>query len=112
VEFYELNRKAYKYLFTGIYIYQLENWFKLFKKSQFLIIRSEDFFKNPKKFINKVFTFLGLPEYSINSSTIFNKEPSIPMDKNTRRWLEEFYNPFNEKLFHLLERDFGWNNSN
>jgi len=111
-KFYESNLKAHLYLIKGIYVYHLENWFKFFKKSQFLIIKSEDFFKNPKKFTNDVFTYLGLPEYSINSSTIFNEEMNIPMDKSTQKWLEEFYKPFNKQLFHLLERDFGWNNSN
>jgi len=76
-----------------------------------LIIKSEDFFKNPEKFTNDVFTFLGLPECSIDSSTIFNEEMNIPMDQSTQKWLEEFFKPFNKQLFHLLERDFGWKNS-
>ena len=96
----------------GIYIYQIENWFKFFKKSQILIIKSEDFFKNPAKFTNDVFTFLGLSDYSINSNTIFQKETNVPMDKSTQKWLEEFYKPFNEQLYQLLGRDFNWNNSN
>ena len=52
-EFTYENYKKFKegplnpYLMKSIYVKQIKKWFRYFSKNQILIIKSEDFFKNP-----------------------------------------------------------------
>jgi radical SAM protein with 4Fe4S-binding SPASM domain len=96
------------YLARGIYIHQLNRWLDYFPLEQFLILKSEDFFKNPGKTMDRVFTFLGLEPHAI---TFFNKKNSYdypPMNSAVRPKLLEYFRPFNRQLYHLLGVDYNW----
>jgi len=43
----------------GYYDKQLKHWFDLFPRDQFLILKSEDFFKNPRATLNSTQDFIG-----------------------------------------------------
>ena len=52
--------------------------------------------------------FLGLPLFDPPVTRPAGKVAYEPMDPTTRRRLQEFFAPHNERLYDLLGTDFGW----
>ena len=91
------------------YIDLISKWLEFFPKEQFLFLKSEDFYHDPDKIYNQVLKFLDLPEYHLNNYGITRKgKYKKQMNSDTRENLKNFFEPFNQKLYHLLERDFKW----
>ena len=99
----------YSSIARGIYADQLEEWFKYYDKKQFLFLSTEDFHKNTQHTLDQVFNFLGLNPFKIDNPKRHNvgnyKEK---MNEETRKSLIEYFKPHNERLYKLLQRDFGW----
>ncbi|XP_078420954.1 carbohydrate sulfotransferase 15-like [Cetorhinus maximus] len=100
----------------GLYAVFLWDWYAVYNRNQFLILRLEEHAANLKKSMHRVFGFLSLGNLTeqqeaaiINnpaSNTRRPKDKSLgPMLPETRRILEDFYRPFNEKLSMLLNDD-------
>jgi len=114
-----LKNKNSEYIQKGIYWKQLERWFRFFAQKQFLIIRSEDFFANPKLIITQCFKFLSLKPYDISRKAITYWDPRREYLTSRRtyerpppriiNWLRNFYAPHNARLEKLLNRKFDWN---
>jgi len=98
------------YISRGLYEQQLKKWFEFFPKKNLFFVLSEDLFKNPEEELNKLFKFLSLPEYRLKEYKKFresaNKSGNI--DAECRKMLKEYYEPFNQKLYELLDRDLKW----
>jgi Sulfotransferase domain len=63
--YYSFNHQHYTYLSRGIYVDQLQSWFNLFPREQFLILKSEDLYANPAQVLNKVLEFLEVSPYQL-----------------------------------------------
>jgi len=100
----------YSYLARGVYVDQLERWMNVFPREQFLILRSEDLYANPKVALQSVFAFLRLPTCDINTSEQHNRQDYAAMNPATRARLREYFAPHNARLYRFLNRDFGWEN--
>jgi len=100
----------YSYLSRGIYLDQLQNWYRTFRSEQLLILRSEDLFADPDGVFQKVLEFLGLPEFHLESYGASNsgRYGREEMTERTREQLREFFEPHNQRLYRFLGRDFGW----
>lgn len=94
----------------GLYAQTLRKWFHFFPRDQFFIESTENLNSSPQKVISKIYKFLGLKDFKLNSFNYFRKNTYQPMKQSTRKMLFKFYYPYNKDLFELLERDFGWNN--
>ena len=86
------NHQKHSYLSRSLYMVQLERYEALFKKSNILIIKSEDLFNKKDETKMKIFKFLGITdrEHSIGEIVANEgdyKKGEIPME--TRRWLED-----------------------
>jgi hypothetical protein len=104
-----INYRRYSYLSRGIYVDQLMEWHTYFDPEQLLILKSEEFFSRPSETVELVVRFLGLPERDVEISGGRNPgDYSEPMDSETRRWLKEYYEPHNTRLYEYLNVDFGW----
>ena len=70
---------------------------------------TEDFHKNIQRILDQVFNFLGLNPFKIDYPKRLNvgnyKEK---MNEDTKKFLIEYFKPHNERLYKLLQRDFGW----
>jgi hypothetical protein len=102
-----------EYLSRGVYIDQLLRWTRFFDKEQILVLKSEDFFENPKETLKVVLEFLGLPEWEPESEKLAGGKRNEgryerEMDPATRRRLEEYFEPHNRRLYDFLGTDFGW----
>jgi hypothetical protein len=102
----------YTYRLRGIYAEQLERWHGHFDREQLLVLRSEDLFVNPTGTLECVYEFLGLPKHDLDTTAALNKRNEggyeQPMNPITRRQLEEYFEPHNQRLYEYLGEDFGW----
>ncbi len=97
----------------GLYVDQLMRWHEFFSKDQLLILKSEDFYKHTADTLKAVQDFLGLPQRTLelpprgksSRSTEYRYEPINP---GTKERLEEFYEPYNQRLYEYLGVDFEW----
>ena len=108
--YHSRSYRRYSYLSRGIYIDQLEEWHRYFDPEQLLILKSEDFFARPSMTLELVLEFLGLPErdFEIGGEERNVGDYTEQMDPDTRHWLQEYYEPHNQRLYEYLGRDFGW----
>ena len=86
----------------------LEYWFKKIPKEQILIISSEKLQNNTEETLSEVFEFLDISKQDINDLTKQNKIGYPKMKDSTREVLNNFFKPYNEKLFNLLGKTFDW----
>ena len=85
-----------------------------------MIIQSEKFFSEPKNIMCDVAQFLGLQPFSFDSDELKNawgggasnrfKKPGhyVAMKDETKILLNDFFSPFNEKLYNLIGENFNW----
>ena len=105
--YYSYARQIYSYLTSGIYVDQLKSWMNYFPKNQFLIINSDDFENNQNKIFKEVEIFLDIDHVKINfSKKNIGKYSSINIE--TRNKLYDFFISYNEKLYSLLNQNYGW----
>lgn len=101
--------REHTYLTKGRYVEPLKRWLKYFPREQFMIIQSEEFFKNTSKVYNQILNFIGVSNFELNGYYACNKHPyrSI-MNPETRKRLVEYFKPYNEELYTLIGRRFDW----
>lgn len=93
----------------GVYIKQVENWLKYFDRSQLHIVIFEDFIKNPQKCMKGIYKFLGVNYFDGFNSASHNTYSYSKIKPVTRKFLVDFYKPFNKKLEAFLGRSLHWN---
>ena len=87
-----------------------------------MVIQSERFFENAAGTMNEVADFLGLEPFEFQSADQLQRswdagagnalempEAYPAMDVATRRSLADFFAPYNQQLYRLIDEDFGWN---
>jgi len=100
--------RNFSYKSRGRYAEQLQRWFKHFQREQFLILKSKDLFTDPEQFCKTVYDFLGLPDFKLERYE--NANPGRYSDADTKiiKELEEYFIPFNQELYDLVDINFGW----
>ncbi len=111
-----LAHQYYSYLSRGIYIEQLSRWMQFFPRKSFLILNSEEFWKNPKRNMKQVWNFLGVPSKSLKNYQKYNSTGSIRQKNDdinpaTRMMLTEYFQPYNQRLEEYLGMKFNWDNT-
>ena len=97
------------YLLGGIYGDAIKNYFDIFPREQFLILKSENLFDNPETTLNNVAKFLEIPDFELKDRQKYNYNENQPkMESSIRKLLVKYYEPHNERLYKLLEKDFEW----
>ncbi len=109
------------YVFRSLYHDQLHRWLTLFPRQQLMIIQSKKFYANAAGTMNAVAKFLGLEPFEFqaadhlqrswdagagNASKMPQAYPAV--DNATRRLLADFFEPYNQQLYRLIDEDFGW----
>jgi len=110
------------YVFRSLYHDQLHRWLRLFPRQQLMIIQSEHFFAHAADTMNDVAEFLGLEFFEFQAAEQLQRswdagarnDFEIPqdypaLDDATRRLLTDFFAPYSQQLYRLIDRDFGWN---
>ena len=98
-----------QYISTGIYPPRIKKYMEIFPKEQFLIIKSEDLYDNPQSVLNRISEFLDIPKWNKNNYNKYQYNSDQPkMEKDLRKQLLEFYQPYNERLNKFLGVNFSW----
>ena len=99
---------VYSYLARGVYIDQIKNWLQSFPREQILILKSEDLFSNPQGVYSQVLNYLGLPDWKLSNFEIINYGRYKEMATETESKLRQYFDPYNQELYTLLGKNFGW----
>jgi hypothetical protein len=102
---FQSNHNWYSYLARGRYAEQLASYYDLF--DEILLIRSEDYYANPQKFLDVCIRFLGLEPTKLD----IRPKPGVrykEMLSETRQGLIEYFKPYNAELEQLTGRNFQW----
>tara|TARA_B100001146_G_C16177541_1_gene433083 strand:- start:1139 stop:1978 length:840 start_codon:yes stop_codon:yes gene_type:complete len=128
---------TFSHLRDGLYAQHLERWLKFFSKEQLLVLHTKDLYTNLDQTLAETFEFLNLPKYQIENRieknkidkirplagheqnvyknidsktrTLFNVQNYPEMKPETRKFLQDFFRPHNEKLFKMIGKRFDWN---
>lgn len=108
------NHQHYTYLSRGIYANQLQRWLNLFPREQILVIKSEDFYADPDGIFQQTLAFLDVRALGQRPSQMYERHnrstyKQAKMEPHIRKRLIAYFEPHNDRLYKLLERDFGWN---
>jgi hypothetical protein len=102
---------GYDALQTSIYWKAVSYWIECFGRENVLVLDVDEYFINSNQFINKIYAFVGLPNFECpefhNKS---NENPLIlpPPDEDSLLKLRKFFQPHNEKLWQLIDKRFNW----
>jgi hypothetical protein len=106
--YHSYAHQHHSYFARGLYADQLERWLSVFPRERFLVVESRRFFKDPTGELDRVLTFLGLPVQRRAEFEAHNARAYAPIDEGLRDALYERYASHNDRLFALLDEDFGW----
>lgn len=98
----------WEYKKMGLYADQLERWFSLYPRKQFLILETTDMKNDRQGVVDKIFKFLRVRPHKIPSVPDLNVGSYNAMKDSTRKELVEFFKPHNERLYKLLGFSFNW----
>ena len=111
VTYESFAHRHHAYRLRGHYAEQLSRVLELFPPEQLHILESESFFSDPSMEYQRLRTFLGAGDFEPRQFDQHNARPSSPMKEGTRRALEDYYAPHDEKLAGLLGRPLAWGQS-
>jgi hypothetical protein len=100
--------RQYSYIKLGLYVHQLKRWMSVFPREQLLIIKSEDFYREPERTLHQVLEYLRLQPWSPEGFRAHHLNKYADMTSATRKRLRDYFVPYNEQLYALLGRDLGW----
>ncbi|HEY3248785.1 MAG TPA: sulfotransferase domain-containing protein [bacterium] len=97
------------YLARGLYLQQLENWWRQVPRGRLLVIESEEFFSTPGAVLERVEQFLGLPPWHpVDGFVRRNAGHYAGLDTGLRRRLEDYFAPHTAALETALGMRFSW----
>jgi hypothetical protein len=103
-----MNHGGHSIIARGLYALQLEHWMEEFPVNQIYVMSIAELKQKEKKKIqaslDNVFTFVGLPPSPIEDFDAKNTRNYDKISLPCRERLEDFYRPYNERLFTLLEK--------
>lgn len=109
-DYFNKDLRDFSYKMRGVYADQLERYFQLFPREQFLILSSEDFFSSTQNCLNRIYDFIDVK----NNVQIDDLSPKF-VSKNKEEvspeaiaYLNDYFRPKNQALYKLLGTDFGW----
>ncbi len=103
-----LDHRTRSYLRRGIYIDQLQVWSSFFQREQMLVLKSENLFSGTTDALERMLNFLGIPHWAPETYSIPNKREYSGVSPYTRQRLDEYYKPYNRRLYEYLGEDLGW----
>jgi hypothetical protein len=99
--------RHYSYLARGIYINQLQRWLAHVAPDRLLILKSEEFFREPARVFSHILDFLGLAHWQPPHFQPYNVGSYAELSDTVRNRLHQFFHPYNERLAHWLNMDLG-----
>ena len=109
-------------LAIGLYHVHLSKWMQVFPRQRFLLLRTDDFEREPVRVMNRITEFLGLRPLPGEVSRHLLQcranalqaasQAAFAMGAQSYKVLRQFYQPYNERLAELSgDQSFLWNNT-
>ncbi len=83
-----------EYILKSIYVYKIRRWMKLFPPENILILENESFFNDIPSSMERVFSFLELPNHQENNYIKHNIGNYNPVSPEIKQTLTELFQPF------------------
>ena len=101
--------RHHSYLVRGQYIDQLLRWQQYFPNDRFLVLQTEELFRNPPSVLSEVLRFLDRPvsQSDLIFEDLDTREHDI-LDDDLRNRLRRHFEPYNQRLFDHIGRSFDW----
>ena len=96
------------YLWRGLYAQHIESWLRYFARDQFLFIKAEEFFMDPKTVLRDVYHFLDISEVFPHNLRAQEVGEYAELQPQLRGELEDFFSAPNRTLADLLGPRFSW----
>ena len=96
------------YLLRGLYAARVQNWLSYFDREQFIFIKSEEFFSDPRSVLKRVYRFLGITEVYPDNLKAQEVGDYARLTAQTRMQLEEYFKKSNQEVVELLGEEFSW----
>lgn len=108
--YFSQTHQSFSYKQRGIYIEQLQRYWKFFSKEQIFIVESSRLFSKPQAVLKQVFNFLEIDSsIVIQDVAVKNANPTKKAaEPEVYAYLKQFFAPHNEMLQNALGQDFGW----
>ncbi len=103
-----MAHQTYSYAARGLYAAQLKRWFAHFPKTQFLFLKSEDFFANPEQTLKKVYAFLEVDEDYPTNLQPANTAEYAPLSSTQKDKINPLFEADQQELAQLLGDEFVW----
>jgi hypothetical protein len=92
----------------GLYGQQLQRWFTYFPKDRFLLLKSEDFFTEPKAILTRIYDFLEIEKVYPREFSVLNKMTDEPMTSEMKREWSTYFREDGKLLRELTGENFSW----
>jgi hypothetical protein len=98
------------YKSRGKYEEQISRYLKYFPRNQLLIIESDEFYHDLEGTLKRIFAYVGVDEtVSIRDLKARNvSENRTEIDPEVREYLDGFFEPYNQKLYALIGKNYKW----
>jgi hypothetical protein len=103
-----LTHGGHSIVSRGLYALQLEPWMKALPKDQLMVMSISDIKgskTNVQESMDKVFEHIGIPPSELPDVDAKNTRNYTPMSEEATQMLNEFYEPFNKRLFSLVQKN-------
>lgn len=103
------HHQTFSYMCRGLYHGQLEKWLEHYSLDQLLIIKSEDFFEDPRSALSEVYEYIGIDKIYPDDLKPRNARKYEELSKEEISKYREYFREDGEKLKNLLGPKFVWN---
>lgn len=102
------SHQAFSYLSRGLYHRQLKRWLEHYKLEELIIIKSEEFYSNPKGTLKKIYSSLHIDEVYPSQISPQNIRKYPPLAKDEYDYLVSYFSEDQQLLKQLLGNTFTW----
>lgn len=102
------HHRHHSYLSRGRYAEQIERWLVEFDRERLLILDSARFFAAPQATVQRVCAFVGAPHEPVPAEEAWGARRYAGLDPELEQRLRSHFAPHNERLWELIDDDFGW----
>ena len=98
-------------LIHSIYWKAVEDWIECFGRDNVIVLNIADYFSDSIAFMRRIHEFVGLPPMDIpqpRSRTNENPIQAPPPSKHAIARLQDFFSPYNDKLWEVIGEHFDW----
>ncbi len=102
---------GFQALQASIYWKAVKFWIDCFGRESVLVLDMGQYFQDRNRLLRKIQEFVEIPFYEIPATDVKTNENPLrlpPPDEESISKLKTFFRPHNEKLWEVIEKDFGW----